>query len=301
MFVKIKGNREVNYRPVAYIKDGKDDGQFIYLNPIASTTYNYDSDVDHDDSEEEEIKTKKKEKSKVKTKKKKLDLLKEHHKKKKKETSVDVFNNLKLEGKSHFLLFPLLDTRCNIALFGSSGSGKSFTASQYVKLYKKIFPSNHFYLVSELDHDDCLDKYEPIRVPISKQLITHQVEWDKLEPGIFMFDDIDNIHDPKLRSATYNLRKECLNKGRHFGIHTISTNHALKSGNETRDIIRESHAVFFFPSYNDKSKIKKFLAEECGISKDYIKKIMSCNSRWICVWRHAPMFCLTENEIFSLC
>lgn len=280
--------------PVAIILDGKLDKQIIYLSNDKLTTYNYDSS----DDESEEKGTPPAKKSSTK-------LRKESKKKKVKKTKVSdatsiTFNKLTLDHPSHFMLLPKTSGRSVISCFGTSGSGKTFFCSQWIKLYKKIFPDRPFYLVSEVQEDESLDKREPLRISIDASLIKAPVDVSKLGSCVFLLDDVDCIKQKKLRDAVYGMRKELLNTGRHYEISTICTNHALLGKEETKDCIRESQYVVIYPRYNTSSHIKTFLDKYLGLSKLMIQYILTRPSRWICIHKQAPMFALTENEIFSL-
>ena len=297
--------------PVAIIKGtGPLSGKVISMVKPSVTEYNYDSsdqeesdneskgDDDYVDDEKEE-KPKKKKVVKKKGKKAKGGKKNKSSKNDEEIKQPLIFNNMQLKGDNHFILLPSMTTRSNICLIGTSGSGKSFMAAQYAKAIKKLFPDFPVYVVSEVSKDEVLDELGVIRVPINKDMYEEPVDVEKLQNCLIIFDDIDQIKNKKIRDATLNFRKEVLNKGRHSNIYTICTNHELKDRENVKDMLRESHATFLFPRTNSKPKIRKYLADDCGLSKTQVTYIMSRPSRWICIYKN-PMFCLTENEIFSL-
>jgi glucose-6-phosphate isomerase len=53
-----------------------------------------------------------------------------------------------------------------IYVAGISGSGKSTYSSRYITNYLKKYRDNEFFIFSNVDSDECLDKLDPIRVDL---------------------------------------------------------------------------------------------------------------------------------------
>ncbi|MFM7982976.1 MAG: hypothetical protein ACKPKO_27000, partial [Candidatus Fonsibacter sp.] len=115
-----------------------------------------------------------------------------------------------------------------------------------------------------------------------------------------IFDDIDAISDKKIREAVYNILNQILEKGRHFKIHCIVTNHLPTNGKGTRRILNEAHTVTDFP-HSAGGKIKYLLEEYLGLDRKQIAYMKRQRSRACAVFTVLPALLLVAERALSAC
>lgn len=303
---------KVTNRPVAIIQKGDNSGKIIYVSDDANYGYNYDTSEDEgsdsDDNKNEEntddakdVKSEPKRRSPGKAKKTKK--TKKSSKLRPKNDTYSYWDSVKLQVPGHFLPLPSTGERKCYSAFGSSGSGKTYITGKCVSMHKKaLYPDHEIYVFSEVDSDDVLDKLGPSRVKIDESWIDTPPDPKALTDCVCIFDDIDAIRSKKIKEAVISFRKALLNMGRHQKCFVYSTNHELKGKGDTIDLSRESHGIFLFPGHNLYNKMYRFLTETIGLSKESAQYCLSPDrkSRWIMIYKEAPMYCLTENELFKI-
>ena len=188
---------------------------------------------------------------------------------------------------------------------GSSGSGKSFYISKWLKLFlKKKRKDMPVYIFSTIDYDRSLDDIfadNIIRLEIDIGLITSPIHPSELSDSIVIFDDSDNIPDARVRKTVQNLRSQILECGRHYGITMLNTSHQLLNYMMTRTLLLESTQVVFFPRSSAGTKhIKAYLTNYGGLDKEQISKILKLNSRWVAHMRCYNPYIISEKEIYML-
>lgn len=271
----------------------------------ATTNYKYDFDFskeqepDDSDSEYEEFDPEEKDvKSNSRYMKRKG-----QKKKQKKKSEEMTMNKVILDEPGHFLPLPSTKERKCYFFNGAAGSGKTFTASKIIAMHKQaLYPEHKVYVFSEVEKDKVVDELNPERVKIDASWIESPPDPQYFKDCVCFFDDVDAISDKEIKEAVMDFRRQLLNMGRHRKVFVFCTNHALTGGRETSDMIRESHFILFFPGLNPKAKIKKFMIDNMGIEKAKAEYMLHPDrkSRWIMISKEAPMYCMTENELFSL-
>jgi hypothetical protein len=270
---------EKNSRAIARVSGGKNDKKIIYL-------------VENDDNNDNNINNILSQldfKNSLSPLKEKLN---DYLTGKKKEILIDD------EGK--LLPLPREDKRETLYISGPEGSGKSVYASNYITEFKKIFKKRDFIIFSKVTEDEPLDKLKPKRIDINLDIVEDPIETNELKDTIVLFDDIDTISNKKILEALQNLKDKTLEIGRHDNIYVIITSHNLTNGKSTKMSLLESSSVTFFPKMGDSYHIKRFLKEYCGMSRDAIDKIFNLNSRWVTVYKRAPMYILYEKGVYLL-
>ena len=180
-------------------------------------------------------------------------------------------------------------------------SGKSTYVSNYLEYFKKIYNEKNknmkpIYLFSKLKEDPILDKYDPIRININKFRLDNET-LEKMANSIAIFDDVDQIHDKKIRTKIYNTIDEILCNGAHFNIHIIITNHLCSDYKNTRVILNECSSITVFCKSGSRHQIRYTLKNYFGLSKDQIDKICKLRSRWVTIFKHYPQCVLYSRGI----
>ena len=198
--------------------------------------------------------------------------------------------------------FPNTDPNQTDALFvaGPRGSGKSYFCSDYISLYKKVYPKNRFILFSTKPEDECLDKLRPLRIEINDELLEEPIELDELRNSLVLFDDIDGTADKELKAELFRLYNLILQNGRSYGITVIITYHNITDYKMTRETLNNSSHCVIFPQSGATAQNKYMLKTYCGLEKYQIDKIMSLDSRWVMIKKYAPMMVIYSKGVYFL-
>ena len=185
-------------------------------------------------------------------------------------------------------------------VFGPSGSGKSTWISNYAECYKKSFPKNPVILFSRLDKDESIDKINPTRIELTEELLDDPIKPEDLPSCMTIFDDTDTIKNKKIRDEINELKNDLLETGRHNNINVVIVSHLATNYKESRIVLNESNYIVFFPKSGSTQQIMYVLTGYCGLGKKDIERIMNLQSRWVCLSRRYPMFCVYESGAFLL-
>lgn len=219
----------------------------------------------------------------------------------------NIKNNIIMTGKNKLMIVPNIDAeREVIYCAGASGSGKSTMASKFITKYLELYPDNDFFLFSRKPEDKILDKLDPIRVPINKELIEDKIDITtefKRSGSVLLFDDCNTISDKKLKEYVEELVADILEVGRAYRLTCIITNHLIipSEKNFSRTILNELTSFVFFPKSGSVGQTEYCLSKHFGFNKKQTSKIMSIdNSRWICILRNYPPVCISEKLMFVI-
>jgi len=217
---------------------------------------------------------------------------------------------LVLRGGGKFVYVPSEKVIERVLICGISGSGKSTWASQYVKMWKKKHGGNSknarpFYIVSNVDEDEVLDKLNPIRVDPDE--IVHEGMSIEEEPeegeksvydSLMLFDDIDTIENTKVRKATRGFLNNMLEVSRHYKTYVLITTHVIQNNFVSRIQLNEANVVVFFPKSNARA-VTNYLKSYEYFTQDQIDRVLGLNSRWVCLVKWVtPMIVLTERQVY---
>jgi hypothetical protein len=133
-----------------------------------------------------------------------------------------------------------------IYVAGISGSGKSTYSSRYITNYLKKYRDNEFFIFSNVNSDECLDKLDPIRVDL-ENLESNPVSDQELANSVCLFDDIATIANPRVRKITQNVLENLLEQGRHTNTTVICCAHVITNYSQTRRLLNEATSVVIFP------------------------------------------------------
>jgi len=211
-----------------------------------------------------------------------------------------------------------------IYVAGVSNSGKSTFISQFLKMYKEIYPDNPVFIFSAVPTDKAFkwleeldekhikklkndEEYERqfVRIPLDesfKEMLDDGDEWtvDDLFHSAVIFDDIDVIQDRQIRDAVRKLRGQCLQIGRHNAITTICTSHMICDRERTKLLLCESTKIVLFPRSGDENSISYCLKQYCGFTKEQITNFLNIPSRWCMVNKTYPKYVMGKNTCYLL-
>lgn len=146
-----------------------------------------------------------------------------------------------------------------IFVLGSSGSGKSYWASEYALFYKKFYPNNKIYIISQKESDvsfeihdskDISKKLNIKRIVINENLVDKKIDITKdLENCLVIFDDFMYIDSKKEQDKINNVLIQILTMGRVNHIYCLITAHTTYAENLKklyRFIYTEMHKLVWF-------------------------------------------------------
>lgn len=215
------------------------------------------------------------------------------------ELSQKIGKEMKINGKLQPI--PDITTRSVALVCGPSGSGKSTYASEYLKMYRALFPKNPIYVFSRLDKDPVIDQLRPYRIKIDEELIENPIDIiQEMHDCIVLFDDTDTIQDDKLKKIVSKLKNDILETGRHNNIYVIITSHLINGNDkkDTRTMLNECHSLTVFPKSGSSYAITYALKNYFGFNNQLIKRILESDSRWVTINKTYPQYVMTQNEIY---
>lgn len=295
---KLKKNGETIY-PIAKIVGGKDDSKYLYFDEV---------DLNIKDLKQDFIKSLELSNSDRKILEKAItenlepedeDLIPKYYK------VIEAIDQQKKKGfvlRSGGKLQPLPDFNRieKIYISGISGSGKSTFASNFIKEYLKQKRKNEFFLISNVNEDEVLDKLKPIRIDLEDEEALSETRSDDFYDSIVLFDDTDTISNGLVRKFIQHLRDDILECGRHYNTTVVAVSHVLQNYQATRKLLNEATSVVFFPKVGSNNHNFKFLKQHCLYDDDTIRRLLNLNSRWVCLYRTHPNYVIYEKGVFLI-
>ena len=196
-----------------------------------------------------------------------------------------------------------------VLICGISGSGKSTWASNYIKQWRKQHGGNSknrrpFYIVSNLDNDEVLDKLDPERLSIDQ--IAHEgvsvdpEDEQSLYDSLLLADDIDTIESTPIRKSVRGFLNNALEISRHYQTYILITSHVIQNNYTSRIQLNEATNVVLFPKSNARA-VSNYLKTYEYFSQDQVDRVLNCNSRWVMLCKHhTPMYILTERMVYII-
>lgn len=230
------------------------------------------------------------------------DELFEHYQKSKNIISSKNKKELRLNS-GYFVPLPAIvnNQRDAVLISGPSGVGKSTWASEYIKIYHRLFPKNDVFIFSKKDEDPAFDKYDfTTRIKLDEDFIKDEPLQPKdLENSLCIFDDIENISNKEIKDAVYKLKDNLLETGRDKGIFLLITSHLSMNYKITRKDINECSSYVFFKNGNT-YHTKRYLKEYVGLEPKVIDRLLNLPSRWVLINKNYPMYAISETECILL-
>jgi hypothetical protein len=212
--------------------------------------------------------------------------------------------HVKLPAGSHFQLIPTKDPKKREVWYiaGASGSGKSHIAKGIAEQYMKQFPDRDVYLVSKLEQDETLDSMKGrkcIRLKPAKLVEEPLKDLDLLKDSLIIFDDYDTFLGKEMK-VIQQLIDDIAIMGRHNNITMLCLTHYLTNYSKTRLLLTEATHIVVYPLSTGAHALNYLLKTYLGLEKDEISAIRKGGSRWVCLYKNYPNYCVTETEAFLL-
>lgn len=193
-----------------------------------------------------------------------------------------------------------------------SGSGKSTWASRYAEAFQKTNTLSRdgkqprVIIFSAVPTDPEFDDRINIRrIPFDllldeKDEPNDLLKIDELIDSLVIFDDVDVIHNKKLKTWVTNLRNQCLEIGRHYNISLICTNHQIMAYNATKILLMECNKVVLFPRSGAKLQIKRYLLSYGGLSPKQVDDVFRLKTQWFMLSLSYPRYIMYANGCYFL-
>ena len=215
----------------------------------------------------------------------------------------DKEQTIKLPPNSSFVILPTANPskREIFYIAGASGSGKSYIAKGIAEQYQKKFPDRTVFLISKLSEDETLDsmKQKPIRLKIDKLIENPLKELEPLQNSMVIFDDYDSFTGKEAK-VIEELMNDIATMGRHHCISMLCLTHYLSNYRKTRLLLTEATHFVLYPQSTGAMPLSYLLKTHLGMDKKEIEKLRKNGSRWICIQKNFPQYCITENSAWVL-
>lgn len=223
-----------------------------------------------------------------------------------------------------------------VTMFGETGSGKSRLGALLGFQYSRMFPDRKiivfcaqdedpaFYYVEKDEEGNVLrDKNnrlilqideagEPIPQFKFQEIILgdgiddgemlkrlNNMTLDDVEDSLIIFDDVDNIAEPKLCKAIHKLVNLCYANGRRRNIHTIYLGHVIFAGIQNKVIHAETTKYVFFPKSNA-PQILNFFNKMMKFPMGMSRRFSGMNVDWLCLVKATPMYFVYPKGIMII-
>jgi hypothetical protein len=191
-----------------------------------------------------------------------------------------------------------------VYICGKNGSGKSYYASEYIKLYHKLYPDDNIILITRLIEDTTMDNMGVEdyveRIVVSDDILNNKYELEKFEHALVVFDDIDSSkNSKKLKKYLHALRDDLIENGRHLKINMLITSHQITNYKDTRTLLDECSSLVIFPNMNIPYQIERVLKSYYSMSNSQRQKIFGLNSRWVAI-NNKFQFITHQHGIYML-
>lgn len=195
-----------------------------------------------------------------------------------------------------------------VGVFGSSGSGKSYSVAQLLLRDPFLQEYNMIYLIGSVGADD--PSYEPLKeVMFEKYRYINTSEMEESDFDIkkyanaaIIFDDIDSESNPKLRKKIQRFRDRCLQTARHYSIRIINTAHLFNSYRETSKIRNSARWLFIFPR-SIPHTLLQILTKSFNMKNAeamHLTNICKRDGRLTVISKNAPTFLMTPKRLILI-
>ena len=213
---------------------------------------------------------------------------------------------VKLPPGSSFGLIPSQDPKKRQIWYisGASGAGKSYIAKRLAEQYMKKFPDRAIYLVSKLEEDSTLDSMKNPLIRLSPQKLIEKPiattsDMEQLRDSMIIFDDYDTFQG-KEGKVIQQLIDDIAVMGRHQNITMLCLTHYLSNYKKTRLLLTEASHFVLYPQSAGAHALNYMLKTYLGMGPDEVQKLRKSATRWVCIHKNFPLYCITENAAWIL-
>ena len=193
---------------------------------------------------------------------------------------------------------------------GPSGSGKSTAASKIAEQFKKITDGLVIVLSMDSEEDDsftCADVRLSVNESADLTLDDLMGEGDddtgERQRTMVVFDDHLSGADPAITAAVLLLQRAVIERGRKFGVSSITTAHRPATGASSKFILAGCTHFCFFPMHGAGRSLRYTLETYCQVPGEIVSLLRRDPVGWgrCCTLKlSAPMCCIGHRRAMIL-
>ena len=212
----------------------------------------------------------------------------------------ELFAEIDISKHEHGKIKPIHNVDGNDVVYfcGSSGSGKTTMAAEYILSFLKQHPKWKVYIISRIPYkeDPALSHLKMIQLDIDEPIDFVEEEY---EDCLFFFDDVLNLTDKAKRDNVEKLIIDLLENARKSNVSVFLTSHIINPQNKmARIVLNEVKSLVVFPESASAHQLKYALNKYFNMSNQKIKKVIDSDSRYVVVSRTCPNYCLEEQKAY---
>lgn len=217
--------------------------------------------------------------------------------------ALDEYLNRDLKTSKGMFKLPNVITRDAINIYGVAGSGKTYWAAEYMKIYKSLFPDNQIYLITTNQAKDNLYTgfgIKKLNVSNKDMLDNYKFSENDFSNSLVVFDDIESS-DKDVYTWIRNLRDMLFQKSRKVNTEILNIIHKGLDNKMTVIPNRECNGGVFFPRHSW-SEAKKILELYFDMTNAQIDKIYSLRNktRSLYICKVYPKYVIYDEGIIIL-
>jgi hypothetical protein len=186
-----------------------------------------------------------------------------------------------------------------IIVGGPAGSGKSFFAAAYARLWKKLHPDGIIHIFCRQADDPAFADIDHEEIVVDQSIIGEELGIHDFVDTLVIFDDMDNLQDKKTIEYIHKLLNDLMACGRKQNIYVIYVTHIFMNRSKTQVPLNEANKIVFFNGMGDRQNVN-VLKNYAQMNKHEIERLTSIPSRWCCLERKRPRYVVHEKGIFLL-
>ncbi len=186
-----------------------------------------------------------------------------------------------------------------IIIGGPAGSGKSYWAAMYARLWQKLHPEGLIHIFVRQADDPAYEGIEFEEIVADRDILDKDLGIFDFVDTLVIFDDMDNLQDKDVITYIHKLLNDLMACGRKQNIYVMYVTHIFKNRNKTQVPLNESNKIVFFNGMGDRGNVG-VLKDYAQMDKKEIERVISVKSRWCCLERTRPRYLIHEKGIFLI-
>lgn len=184
-----------------------------------------------------------------------------------------------------------------IIIGGPAGSGKSYWAAMYARLWQKLHPEGLIHIFVRQGDDPAYEGLEFEEIVVDRDILGRDLGIFDFVDTLVIFDDMDNLQDKDVLDYIHNLLNDLMACGRKQNIYVMYVTHIFKNRMKTQVALNESNKIVFFNGMGDRGNVG-VLKDYAQMSKEEVNRLIAVKSRWCCLERKRPRYVVHEKGIF---
>jgi hypothetical protein len=184
-----------------------------------------------------------------------------------------------------------------IIIGGPAGSGKSYWAAMYARLWQKLHPDGLIHIFVRQADDPAYEGIEFEEIVVDDSILGRDLGIFDFIDTLVIFDDMDNLQDKDVIVYIHKLLNDLMACGRKQNIYVMYVTHIFKNRFKTQVALNESNKIVFFNGMGDRGNVG-VLKDYAQMSKEEVNRLISVKSRWCCLERKRPRYVVHERGIF---